>query len=58
MDKTLECSTLWRVIWQHNRMQLVDRHHRKAYAGGQMYSIQRDDLLDMMRRYDVALIER
>lgn len=41
-----------------NRVQLVDRHRRKAYAGGQMYSVKRDDVLDMMRRYDVIVIER
>jgi hypothetical protein len=43
---------------QHNRLQLTDRHRRKAYAGGQMYSIQRDEVIDMMRRYDVAIVER
>lgn len=41
-----------------NRMQLVDRQHRKAYAGGQMYSVNREEVLDMMRRYDVSVIER
>jgi hypothetical protein len=41
-----------------NRLQLTDRHRRKAYAGGQMYSIPRAEVLDMMRRYDVSSIER
>jgi DNA primase len=41
-----------------NRLQLVDRNRRKAYAGGQMYRIQRDELLDMMHRYDVHVIEQ
>ncbi len=41
-----------------NRVQLVDRNHRKTYAGGQMYSFKREDILDMMRRYDVRCIER
>jgi hypothetical protein len=41
-----------------NRLQLTDRHRRKAYAGGQMYSIQRDEVIDMMRRYDVTIVER
>jgi hypothetical protein len=36
-----------------NRLQLTDRHHRKAYTGGQMYLVQSDEILDMMRRYDV-----
>jgi len=41
-----------------NRLQLTDRHRRKAYAGGQMYSIPRAEVLDMMRRYDVLPIEQ
>jgi hypothetical protein len=41
-----------------NRLQLCDRSHRKSYAGGQMYQIERDTGLDMMRRYDVQVIER
>jgi hypothetical protein len=41
-----------------NRVQLVNRNHRKAYAGGQMYSIKREDVLDMMLRYDARVIER
>ncbi len=41
-----------------NRLQLTDRNRRKAYAGGQMYSIARADVLDMMRRYDVTVIEK
>jgi len=40
-----------------NRLQLTDRNRRKAYTGGQMYSIARADVLDMMRRYDVTVIE-
>ena len=40
-----------------NRLQLSDRNRRKAYSGGQMYAIERDDVLDMMRRYDVTIIE-
>ena len=40
------------------RLQLSDRNHRKAYAGGQMYAVQREEVLDMMRRYDVSVIER
>ncbi len=39
-----------------NRLQLADRHRRKAYAGGQMYRIKREELLDMMHRYDVNVI--
>jgi 5S rRNA maturation endonuclease (ribonuclease M5) len=41
-----------------NRLQLTDRNRRKAYSGGQMYAIKREDVLDMMRRYDVLTIER
>jgi hypothetical protein len=41
-----------------NRLQLVDRNRRKAYAGGQMYRIRREELLDMMHRYDVSVIEQ
>jgi hypothetical protein len=40
-----------------NRLQLTDRNRRKAYSGGQMYAIKREDVLDMMRRYDVLIIE-
>lgn len=40
-----------------NRLQLTDRNRRKAYTGGQMYSIARADVLDMIRRYDVTVIE-
>jgi hypothetical protein len=39
-----------------NRLQLTDRHRRKAYAGGQMYSIKRAEVLDMMRRYEIDLV--
>lgn len=41
-----------------NRLQLCDRNHRRAYAGGQMYQIQQSTVLDMMRRYDVAAIDQ
>jgi hypothetical protein len=41
-----------------NRLHLSDRNRRKAYSGGQMYNIKRDDVLDMIDRYDVSLIER
>jgi hypothetical protein len=41
-----------------NRLQLTDRHRRKAYAGGQMYGIKRADVIDMMRRYDVSVVEK
>ncbi len=40
-----------------NRLQLTDRNRRRAYSGGQMYSIPRDEVLDMMRRYDVNVAE-
>ncbi len=40
-----------------NRVQLVNRNHRKAYSGGQMYSVKREDVLDLMRRYDVSGVE-
>jgi len=41
-----------------NRLQLTDRNRRKAYSGGQMYYITREDVLDMMRRYEVTIIEK
>ncbi len=41
-----------------NRFQLTDRKRRKPYAGGQMYAIAREEVIDMMRRYDVAMIEK
>jgi DNA primase len=41
-----------------NRLHLSDRHRRKAYSGGQMYAIQREEVLDMMTRYDVSLVEK
>jgi hypothetical protein len=40
-----------------NRLQLTDRRRRKAYSGGQMYAVKHDDILDMMRRYDVAALQ-
>lgn len=41
-----------------NRLQLTDRRRRKAYAGGQMHSIPRAEMLDMMRRYRVSAVEK
>jgi hypothetical protein len=38
------------------RLQLTDRNRRKAYSGGQMYSIKRAEVLDMMRRYEIDLV--
>ena len=40
------------------RLQLVDRDRRKAYSGGQMYAIDRHEVLDTMRRHDVTLISQ
>lgn len=40
------------------RLQLIDRNHRKAYSGGQMYAVARADVLDMMRRYEIGVIEK
>ncbi len=39
-----------------NRLQLTDRNRRKAYTGGQMYLIHRNEVIDMMRRYDVESV--
>ena len=39
-----------------NRLQLTDRNRRKAYTRGQMYLIQRPEVIDMMRRYAVEAI--
>ena len=36
---------------------LTDRNRKKAYTGGQMYLIDRIEVSDMMRRYDVAQIQ-
>ena len=41
-----------------NRLQLTDHHRRKAYAGGQMYAVKRAEVLDMMRRYEVSILEK
>ena len=41
-----------------NRLQLTDRNRRKAYSGGQMYAVEREDVLDMMRRYEVGRIDK
>ena len=40
-----------------NRLQLTDRHCRKICSGGHVYCLNRDEVLDMMRRYEVAAIE-
>jgi hypothetical protein len=40
-----------------NRLALTDRNRKKAYTGGQMYLIDRAEVNDMMRRYDVAQIQ-
>lgn len=37
-------------------LQLTDRNRKKAYTGGQMYLIDRTEVGDMMRRYDVVQI--
>jgi len=39
-----------------NRLALTDRNRKKAYTDGQMYLIDRKEVSDMMRRYDVAPI--
>ncbi|QPC83025.1 hypothetical protein G4Y79_01225 [Phototrophicus methaneseepsis] len=39
-----------------NRLALTDRNRKKAYTGGQMYLIDRREVSDMMRRYDVSQI--
>jgi hypothetical protein len=39
-----------------NRLALTDRNRKKAYTGGQMYLIDRTEVSDMMRRYDVAAV--
>jgi hypothetical protein len=41
-----------------NRLQLVDRNRKKAYSGGQMYAIKREDIIDMIQRYDVHIIDK
>ena len=40
-----------------NRLALTDRNRKKAYTGGQMYLIDRTEVSDMMRRYDVDQIQ-
>ena len=40
-----------------NRLQLTDKRRRKHYSGGKMYGIERGQVIDMMRRYDVPKIE-
>jgi DNA primase len=39
------------------RLQLTDRTRSRHHAGGQMYAISREDVLEMMRRYDVPKVE-
>ena len=39
------------------QLQLVNPTRRKHYAGGQLYAISRGDVLDMMRRYEVEVLE-
>jgi hypothetical protein len=39
------------------RLQLTDRTRRKAYSAGQMYLIQRQQVLDMLDRYDIDAVE-
>jgi hypothetical protein len=39
-----------------NRLQLVGRDRKRPYSGGQMYGPNRDEVLDMMRRYEVQII--
>ena len=40
-----------------NRLALTDRSSRKAYAGGQMYRMDRETVLDMLRCYDVDVVD-
>ncbi|MEQ8677157.1 MAG: CHC2 zinc finger domain-containing protein [Aggregatilineales bacterium] len=40
-----------------NRLALTDRNRKKAYTGGQMYLMDRREVSDMMRRYDVSQIQ-
>ncbi len=40
-----------------NRLQLTDNSRRKHHVGGKLYAIDRREVLDMMRRYDVPPIE-
>ncbi|TVR20159.1 MAG: hypothetical protein EA396_11075 [Anaerolineaceae bacterium] len=40
-----------------NRLQLTDKRRRRHHAGGKMYGIEREQVADMMRRYDVPKIE-
>jgi hypothetical protein len=41
-----------------NRLQLTDRNRRKSYTGGQIYLLRRNDVLDVMRRYEVELVNQ
>ena len=41
-----------------NRLQLTDNSRRKHHIGGKVYAIDRREVLDMMQRYDVPLIEK
>ena len=40
-----------------NRLQLMDNNRRKHHVGGKLYSIDRREVLDLIRRYDVPPIE-
>ncbi|MCU0499915.1 MAG: hypothetical protein MUF87_21400 [Anaerolineae bacterium] len=40
-----------------NRLQLIDSHRRKAYAGGQLYQLECEAVIDIMRRYEVQPIQ-
>lgn len=39
------------------RLQLIDQSRRKHHVGGKLYAIERREVLDMMQRYDVCIIE-
>ena len=39
------------------RMQLTDKRRRKHHVGGQLYGIKRSEVVDIMRRYEVAIVE-
>jgi DNA primase len=40
------------------RLQLIDQSRRKHHVGGKLYAIERREVLDMMQRYDVCMIEQ
>jgi hypothetical protein len=39
------------------QFQLTDNTRRRHYVGGKLYAIERLHVLDMMKRYDVPIIE-